>query len=79
MNLMNIIVACNDILTLGLGICFGGGKYIWYNGCFISHFSASTFVEPDALDSLCIVVFLLQYPSLEQQICLNLLNIILII
>ena len=40
----------NDILALGLGRYFGAGKYIWYNGCFISHFSASSFVESDALD-----------------------------
>ena len=30
---------------------FGTGKCICYNGCFISHFSASSFVEPDALDN----------------------------
>ena len=32
-----------------------------YNGCLSSHDSA---VEPDALDSLCIALFPLQYPSL---------------
>ena len=64
--MMNIIgLACNDILALGLGIYFGGGRYIWYNGCLISHFSACSFVEPDALDSFCIALFPLQYPSLE--------------
>ena len=48
---MNIIgLANNDILALGLGMYFGAGKYIWYNGCCSGHFSASSFVEPDAVD-----------------------------
>ena len=41
----------NDMLALGLGMYLGAGKYIWYNGCFINDFSASCFVEPDALDN----------------------------
>ena len=44
-------LANNDILALGLGIYFGSGKYIWYKGCFSSHFSVSSFIEPDALDN----------------------------
>ena len=49
---MSFGLANNDILALGLGMYFGGGKYIWYSGCFIDHFSASSFVEPVALDNL---------------------------
>ena len=44
-------LAKNDILALGLRMYFGAGKYIWYNGCCSSHFSASSFIEPDALDN----------------------------
>ena len=49
---MNIIFLANkDKLALGLGTYFGGGKYIWYKGCFSNHFSASSLDEPDALDN----------------------------
>ena len=40
---------------------FGAGKYIWYNGGCSSHFSASSFVEPDAFDNFCIAHLPLQY------------------
>ena len=57
--------ANNDILALGLGMYFGAGKYIWYKVCFSNHFSASSFVEPDALDNFRIALLPLQYPSSE--------------
>ena len=57
--LMNIFgLAKSDLLTLGLGMYFGSGKYIWYSGCCSNHFSASPFVEPVALRSVHMIQFL---------------------
>ena len=48
------------IIALGLGTYFGGGKCIWYKGCFSNHFSASSLVDPEDLANFWIALFPLQ-------------------